>query len=123
MATKAKTPAKSKTAQPKARQAKATQAKAGVGPAIAERSKDAKPAFGKAAPKKVEPVATANVTEKTAKSKKPASRGSMAGGAMRTVKATANVAAGAVAATARGAASLAASVIGKGGSKSKAKAK
>ncbi len=42
---------------------------------------------------------------------------------MRTVKATANVAAGAVVATARGAASLAASVIGKGGSKDKAKAK
>ncbi|WP_287120221.1 hypothetical protein [Mesorhizobium sp.] len=47
----------------------------------------------------------------------------MADSAMRTVKTTANVAAGAVVATARGAASLAASVMGKGGSKSKAKTK
>ncbi|WP_352782997.1 hypothetical protein [Mesorhizobium sp. M0643] len=42
---------------------------------------------------------------------------------MRTVKATANVAAGAVLATAKGAASLAASVVGKGGSKRRTKAK
>ncbi|UVK39361.1 hypothetical protein LHFGNBLO_000716 [Mesorhizobium sp. AR10] len=119
MATKARKPVKGKTAQPKA-----TQAKAGAGPAIAARSKDAKPAFGKAAPKKVVPGTTAKVAAKTAKPKKPASGGgSMAGNAMRTVKATANVAAGAVVATARGAASLAASVIGKGGSKAKAKAK
>ncbi|WP_352640309.1 hypothetical protein [Mesorhizobium sp. M0220] len=42
---------------------------------------------------------------------------------MRTVKTTANVAAGAVLATAKGAASLAASVVGKGGSKPRTKAK
>ncbi|WP_276316409.1 hypothetical protein [Mesorhizobium tianshanense] len=42
---------------------------------------------------------------------------------MRTVRTTANVAAGAVVATARGAASLAASVMGKGGPKTGAKAK
>lgn len=105
MVTKAKKPAKT-------RPAKATQAKTGAGPAIAERSKDAKGAFGKAAPRKVVPAA------KTASPRKPAPAKA---GAVRTA---ANVAAGAVVATARGAVSLAASVIGRGGSKaSKAKAK
>jgi len=62
MATKARKPVKGKTAQPKA-----TQAKAGAGPAIAARSKDAKPAFGKAAPKKVVPGVAAKVAAKLAK--------------------------------------------------------
>ncbi|KQU80070.1 hypothetical protein ASD99_00840 [Mesorhizobium sp. Root695] len=111
MATKARKPAPAK--------GKATQSKAGAGPAIAARSKDAKPAFGKAAPKKVVPTAA-----KAAKPKKPANPSdSLSGSAMRTAKATANVAAGAVMVAARGAASLAASVMGKGGSKAKAKAK
>ncbi|RJT42418.1 hypothetical protein D3227_00655 [Mesorhizobium waimense] len=115
MATRTKKPAKGRSVQPRA-----TQAKAGAGPAIAERSKDAKPAFGKAPPKKVVPGVAAKVTAKTStaktsKPKKPAAgSGSAAGRAMRT-------AAGAVVATARGAASLAASVIGRGGSKAKAK--
>ncbi|UVK42916.1 hypothetical protein BPNPMPFG_004646 [Mesorhizobium sp. AR07] len=102
---------------------KATQAKTGAGPAIAERSKDAKPAFGKAAPKKVVP-ATAKAEPKAAKARKPVNAdNSLAGSAMRTVKAAANVAAGAVVVAARGTVSLAASVMGKGGSKAKAKAK
>ncbi|RVA49524.1 hypothetical protein EN933_18080 [Mesorhizobium sp. M7A.F.Ca.US.001.01.1.1] len=115
MATKAKKPAPAK--------GKATQSKIGAGPAMTARSKDAKPAFGKAAPKKVVPAA-AKAAPKAAKPKKPASSSDFLGGsAMRTAKATANVAAGAVMVAARGAASLAASVIGKGGSKAKAKAK
>ncbi|RWC45972.1 hypothetical protein [Mesorhizobium sp.] len=114
MAQKARKPAPAK--------GKATQSKAGAGPAITARSKDAKPTFGKAAPKKVVPAAKA--APKTAKPKKPANAGdSLSGSAMRTAKATANVAAGAVMVAARGAASLAASVMGKGGSKAKAKAK
>jgi hypothetical protein len=120
MATKARRPAPGKG---KAAQSKSIQSKTGAGPAIAERSKDAaKPAFGKSPPKKVVPVAAKPAAPKSAKPKK-ASEGSMAGNAMRSVKATANVAAGAVVATARGAASLAASVMGKGNSKTKAKAK
>lgn len=111
MATKTRKPAK-------AVQPRATQAKAGAGPAIAERSKDAKAAFGKAAPRKVVPGATPKVAAKAAKPRKQATAG--AGGVMRKA---ANVAAGAVVATARGAASFAASVIGRGGSKAKAKAK
>ena len=115
MAQKARRPAPAK--------GKATQSKAGAGPAIAERSKDAKPPFGKAAPKKVVPAA-AKTAPKVAKPKKPANTGdSLSGSAMRTVKATANVAAGAVVVAARGAASYAASMMGKGGSKAKAKAK
>jgi hypothetical protein len=115
MAQKARKPAPAK--------GKATQSKAGAGPAIAERSKDAKPTFGKAAPKKVVPTA-AKAAPKAAKPRKPANAGdSLSGSAMRTAKATANVAAGAVMVAARGAASLAASVMGKGGSKAKAKAK
>lgn len=115
MAQKARKPAPAK--------GKATQSKAGAGPAIAERSKDAKPSFGKAPPKKVVP-ALAKTAPKAAKPKKPASTdNSVSGSAMRTVKAAANVAAGAVVIAARGTASLAASVMGKGGSKAKAKAK
>ncbi|SDA94305.1 hypothetical protein [Mesorhizobium qingshengii] len=116
MAQKARKPAPAK--------GKATQSKAGAGPAIAERSKDAaKPTFGKAAPRKVVPGA-AKATAKAAKPKKPANANdSLTGSAMRTARATANVAAGAVVIAARGAASLAASVMGKGGSKAKAKAK
>lgn len=115
MATKAKEPVRGKSAQPKA-----TQSKAGAGPAVAQRSKDAKPAFGKASPKKVVPGSASKVTApkaaaKTAQAKKPAAAG---GSKVRTA---ANVAAGAVVATARSVASLAASVVGKGGSKAKAK--
>ena len=107
MATRTQKPAKGRSVQPRA-----TQAKAGAGPAIAERSKDAKPAFGKAAPRKVVPGAASK-----AKARKPAaSTGSK--GAVRTA---ANIAAGAVVATARGVASFAASVVGRGGSKAKAK--
>ncbi|MER9297800.1 hypothetical protein NKI38_15085 [Mesorhizobium sp. M0621] len=111
MAQKARKPAPSK--------GKATQSKAGAGPAVAARSKDTKPTFGKAAPKKVVPAAA-----KAAKPRKPSrADGSISGSAMRTVKAAANVAAGAVVIAARGTASLAASMVGKGGSKAKAKAK
>ncbi|MER8752437.1 hypothetical protein NKH57_24790 [Mesorhizobium sp. M1050] len=113
MAQKARKPAPSK--------GKATQSKAGAGPATTARSKDTKPAFGKAAPKKVVPAA-AKAAPKTAKPKKPAGAdGSISSSALRTVKAAANVAAGAVVAAARGTASLAASVVGKGDSKAKAK--
>lgn len=114
MATKARKPVLAK--------AKAVQPKTTAGDA--SRAKDAaKPAFGKAAPKKVIP-AHAKGAPKSAKPKKPAGTdNSLAGSAMRTVKATANVAAGAVVVAARGAASLAASVMGKGGSKAKAKSK
>lgn len=116
MATKARKPAAAKS---RATPAKATQAKAGAGPAIAARSKDTKPAFGKAAPKKVVPGVAAKVAAKPAKAKKPAGSSSPVG----TMRNVANVAAGAVVATARGAASLASSVMGRGGSKAKAKAK
>ena len=117
MAQKARKPAPAK--------GKATQSKAGAGPAIAERSKDAvKPAFGKAAPKKVTPAPAKAAPKAAAKPRKPANAdSSISGSAMRTVKAAANVAAGAVVIAARGTASLAASVMGKGGSKAKAKAK
>ena len=129
MATKAKTvaPARAKATQSKATQSKSAQpktaAKTGAGAAIAERSKDAKPAFGKAAPKKVVPVA-AKAAPKAVRARKPANTDdSISGSAMRTVKAAANVAAGAVVVAAKGTASLAASMIGRGeGSKAKAKA-
>jgi hypothetical protein len=95
MATKAKKPAPKKA--PSAR------SKAGAGAAPAQRSKDAakKPAFGKAAPRKVEPAAktaasaTKPVTASTGKRGEPSL-------ATRIV----HVAAGAVVATAKGAASL-----------------
>lgn len=58
--------------------------------------------------------AAAKAAAKPAKPKKLATGGGfMAGTAMRTVKTTAHIAAGAVVATARGAASLVASVIGR----------
>ncbi|KAA3447601.1 hypothetical protein C7I87_26140 [Mesorhizobium sp. SARCC-RB16n] len=115
MATKAKKPARAKSVQPKA-----PQSTAGAGPAVAQRSKDAKPAFGKAPPKKVVPGSAPKMTApktaaKTAQARKPA-----AGGGSK-VRTAANIAAGAVVATARGVASLAASVVGRGGSKAKAK--
>jgi hypothetical protein len=102
------TPAKGKATQPK----------------TASGSKDTKTAFGTAAPKKVVP-ATAKTSPKQTKPRKPAQAegDSIAGSAMRTVKAAANVAVGAVATAARGTASLAASVVGKGTPKAKAKAK
>ncbi|AZO10266.1 MULTISPECIES: hypothetical protein [unclassified Mesorhizobium] len=99
-------PARSRTSQ-----SRATQAKAGAGPAVAERSKDAKPSFGKAAPKKVVPGATHKVAAKPAKPHKPAA--SKAG----PIRAVASAATGAVVATAR----LAASVLGRGGAKAKTK--
>ena len=99
----------------RATQSRTTQAKAGAGPAIAERSKDAKPAFGKAAPKKVTLGAAHKVAAKSVKHPKSAT-GSAAkkSGPIRTA---ASVATGAVVATAR----LAASVFGRGGAKAKAK--
>ncbi|MDX8527076.1 hypothetical protein RFM68_21490 [Mesorhizobium sp. MSK_1335] len=108
MATNSRKPAVKKT---RANQSRATQVKAAAGPAIAERSKDAKPAFGKAAPKKVTPGAAHKVAAKSVKHPKPAAKKS---GPIRTV---ASVATGAVVATAR----LAASVFGRGGAKAKAK--
>ncbi|MBN9222736.1 MAG: hypothetical protein J0I79_32795 [Mesorhizobium sp.] len=98
----------------KARSVREAQAKAG-----AERAKDAKPSFGKAAPRKVVPAAKAPAPRKAASEKQAQDTQSQGKqGAIRTV---ANIAAGAVVATARGAASLAASVIGKGGRKAKTK--
>ncbi|MDX8442395.1 hypothetical protein [Mesorhizobium australafricanum] len=108
MATNSRKPAPKKN---KANQSRTTQAKAGAGPAVAERSKDAKPAFGKAAPKKVTPGTVHKVAARSAKHPKPAARKS---GPIRTA---ASVATGAVVATAR----LAASMFGRGGAKAKAK--
>ncbi|TIS59219.1 MAG: hypothetical protein E5W93_11770 [Mesorhizobium sp.] len=76
----------------------------------ADRSKDAKPAFGKAAPKQVVPGAAHKVAAKAVKPRKPVAKS----GPIRTV---ASVAAGAVVATAR----LAASMLGRGGAKAKTK--
>ncbi|TIP78770.1 MAG: transcriptional regulator, partial [Mesorhizobium sp.] len=60
MATKARKPApgkgratRSRPTGSKATESKAIESKTGAGPAVAARSKDAKPSFGKAAPKKV----------------------------------------------------------------------
>lgn len=108
MATKTRKPAPAKS---RATQSKATQSKAGAGPAVAERSKDAKPAFGKAAPRKVVAGASHKVAAKAAKPHKPAA--SKAG----PIRTAAGVATGAVVATAR----LAASMFGRGGDKAKAK--
>lgn len=126
---------KAKQAKPsKAKPTKATQARSGAGPAVAERSKDAKPAFGKAAPKKVtaaqmaKPLAEAKVGEPAAKASaatraKPKSSqdGSIAHKLAHSAKTAANVAAGAVVVTARSAAALASSVVG--GSKNRSKSK
>lgn len=103
MATKAKKPAPKRTAS--------VQSKTGAGAAIGERSKDAaKPAFGKAAPRKVTPAqkTAAKPAPKSAKSPKGSDSSSLA-------TKIAQVATGAVVATAKGAASLAASVTGKRG--------
>jgi hypothetical protein len=123
MATKAK-----KTAS---KPAKTTHVKAGADPAIAARSKDAKPAFGKAAPKRVTPT-TAKATKAKSQSASSAAREgtsaaregtSIAAKVARTVKTTANVAVGAVVATAKGAATLASSAVGKSGTKAGSRAK
>ena len=99
-----------KKAAPK--KSKATQSKTGAGPAIAERSKDAKKTFGKAAPKTVASAAPSK-SSKTTKAKAPASsKPSMATRVMRKVKSTAT-----------GAVAMAASAIGKGGKPAKAKGK
>jgi hypothetical protein len=92
MATKAKKPTPKK--------ATSARSKAGAGAATAQRSKDAakKPAFGKAAPRKVEPAA-----ETVAPATKPVTGKS--GGPSLATKIV-HVAAGAVVATAKGAASL-----------------
>ncbi|RWL76414.1 MAG: hypothetical protein EOR67_30265 [Mesorhizobium sp.] len=100
MATNSRKPVAKKT---RATQSRTTQTKAGAGPAIAERSKDAKPAFGKAAPKKVTPGLAHKAAPKAHRPHKPATKTS---GPIRTV---ASVATGAVVATAR----LAASVLGR----------
>jgi large subunit ribosomal protein L23Ae len=113
MATKAKKPAPKRTAS--------VQSRTGAGAAIGERSKDAaKPAFGKAAPRKVTPAQktaapAAKPVPKSTKSPKGSDSPSLA-------TKIAQVATGAVVATAKGAASLAASVTGKRG-EGKAKAK
>ncbi|MDX8466753.1 hypothetical protein RFM26_13755 [Mesorhizobium sp. VK23B] len=99
MATKTRKPAPAKS---RASQSRTTQS------TTADRSKDAKPTFGKAAPKKVVPGASHKVAAKAAKPHKPAAKS----GPIRTV---ASVATGAVVATAR----LAASVLGRGGAKAK----
>lgn len=130
MATATKKPNAGKNAAKKP-QAKSTQAKAGAGPAIAERSKDAKPAFGKAAPRKVTLAPTAKSAKPAEKPKAPPAKanaadpsathdGSVATKMARGARTAANVAAGAVVATAKGAASLASSMVGsKGRSKAK----
>ena len=99
-----------KKAAPK--RSKAAQPKTGAGAAVAERSKDAKKTFGKAAPKMVKSPA-ASKPSKTAKAKAPAgSKPSMATRVMRKVKSTAT-----------GAVAMAASAIGKGSKPAKAKSK
>ena len=109
MATNSRKPLAKKS---RANQSRTTQAQPGTGPAT---TKDAKPSFGKAAPKKVTPGAIHKVAAKSAKHAKPATRPAAAkSGPIRTV---ASVATGAVVATAR----LAASVFGRGGTKAKAK--
>ncbi|MBZ9842187.1 hypothetical protein [Mesorhizobium sp. CA5] len=93
-----------KTAPKKARASQSRTMQAQAGAAAAERSKDAKPTFGKAAPKKVTPGAAHKVAAKAQKPHKPAASRP---GPIRTV---ASVATGAVVATAR----LAASMLGRG---------
>jgi len=115
MAANVKKPAAAK--KPAAKPAgKATQARAGAGPAVAERSKDAKRAFGKAAPKKVEltsenaapttrkPSAPKRAAAKTLRDKHDGTEtggGSVVAKVARAAKTTAAVAVGAVVATAR----------------------
>ncbi len=117
--------AKKTTSKP----AKTTQVKAGADPSIATRSKDTKPAFGKAAPKRVAPTTTTKAFPKPANSKSQgastvAREGtSIAAKVARTVKTTANVAIGAVVATAKGAVTLASSAVGKSSTKAGSRAK
>ena len=93
------------------KKSKALQSKTGAGAAVAERSKDAKKTFGKAAPKTVKP-ATASKPAKAPKAKAADGKPSMATRVMRKVKKTAS-----------GAVAMAASVIGKGSKPAKAKSK
>lgn len=87
----------------------ATTGQTGAGAAAAERPKDAgKETFGKAAPKRVKAAAPA----KPEKAARTAAKPSIAKRVMRKVKETAS-----------GAVELAASVVGRGSSKAKAKAK
>ncbi|RUU12190.1 hypothetical protein EOD23_08205 [Mesorhizobium sp. USDA-HM6] len=101
MATKTRKPA---PARSRANQSRTTQS------TTIEPSKNVKATFGKAAPKKVVPGASHKVAAKPVKPHKPAAKS----GPVRTV---ASVAAGAVVATAR----LAASMLGRGGTKAKTK--
>ncbi|MDG4878259.1 hypothetical protein P9273_24595 [Mesorhizobium sp. WSM4935] len=104
-----------KTAPKKARANQSRTAQPKAGAAIAERSKDAKPAFGKAAPKRVTPGAAHKVAAESAKHHKPAKGPAVKkSGPIRTV---ASVATGAVVATVR----LAASMFGRGGASAKTK--
>jgi hypothetical protein len=88
------------------RKGKSVETKSGAGAAIAERSKDAKQSFGKAAPKRVKsPAAKASTAAKPsspAKSASPAKasadKPSMAAQVMRRVKDTATIAVGMAAA-------------------------
>ena len=119
MASTTKKPASGRSAS------KTPKAKTGAGPAIAERSKDAKPTFGKAAPKKVSATAikaAARTPSKTSPvgraqgkatvDKADARDDSLGTKVARGAKAAVNVAAGAVVVAAKGAASLASSVKG-----------
>lgn len=109
MATKKPAVAKARSSKPAG---KATQTRAGAGPALAERTKDAKPkpAFGKAAPKRVVPAAESKASKPAAaKSAVPKARsrvkdkddGSVVAKVARAAKTTAAVAVGAVVATAK----------------------
>lgn len=105
-----------KSAPAKGRARPGIQSKAEVSPAVAAR--DAKPTFGKAAPKKVVAgAAQPKAAGTAAKARKPATGKSSSGA----VRSAASIAVGAVVVTARGVASLAASVVGRRGSKGKAK--
>ena len=99
-----------KKAAPK--KGKALQSKTGAGAALAERSKDAKATFGKAAPKTVKSAAAAKPSKSVKTPKAAAEKPSMATRVMRKVKKTAS-----------GAVAMAASVIGKDGKPAKAKGK
>ncbi|TGV52345.1 hypothetical protein EN792_077215, partial [Mesorhizobium sp. M00.F.Ca.ET.149.01.1.1] len=66
MATKTRkpVPARSRASQSKTPQSKTAQSKGGAGEAMAEGARDAKPTFGKAAPRKVVPGAAHKVAAK-----------------------------------------------------------
>ena len=95
MAAKAKKPAPKKAAS--------ARPKAGAGAAVAQRSKDAakKPTFGKATPRRVEPAA-----KTAAPATKPVTGSTRKSGEPSLATKIVHVAAGAVVATAKGAASL-----------------